>query len=350
MVSFNSISGIFANFKGRGGKYLNGLTDRYPVKVLIAGAGSIGSVLGVLLASEHDVTLMRRRDEGIVTLTVTGVVEESASLPIVSRGKGNYDLVIITCQGQQTRSVLENLEVGKSTVLLSLQNGVDNLLIIQESFPENKVCGGLIWWSATLVRSDLVYYHREAPTVVGECSFDLCRILSRFNCEITGDLKTELYRKLVLNVVSPALALRKLPYPQGLGEEVTRRLTRAMFEEACLIVSSRGIDLRVDRLRKFYRLLKEGRVPMGSPTRYVHKVSTQIGLEKHGGRGSNVEVLLGKLIEMDTKGVGKTIRVVRDLVLSLPNNYDPVPTTVLSDLLSTFSTNRDVEYLLDPVQ
>lgn len=222
--------------------------------------------------------------------------------------------------------------------------------MIRESFPENKVCGGLIWWSATLVRSDLVYYHREAPTVVGECSTDLCKILSRFNCEITGDLEAELYRKLVLNVVSPALALRKLPYPQGLREEVTRRLTRVMFEEACLIVSSWGIDLRVNRLWKFYQLLKDGKVSKGSPTKYVHKVSTQIGLEKHGGRGSNVDVLLGKLIEMDTKGVGKTIRVVRDLVLSLPNNYDPVPTTVLSDLLSAFSTNRDVEYLLDPVQ
>ncbi len=349
-MSFSSISGIFANFKGGSGKDLNGLTDWYPVKVLIAGAGSIGSVLGVLLASEHDVTLMRRRDEGIVTLTVTGVVEESARLPVVSRGEGSYDLVIITCQGQQTSSVLENLVVEKSTVLLSLQNGVDNLPMIRESFPENKVCGGLIWWSATLVRSDLVYYHREAPTVVGECSLDLCKILSRFNCEITGDLEAELYRKLVLNVVSPALALRKLPYPQGLREEVTRRLTRVMFEEACLIVSSWGIDLRVNRLWKFYQLLKDGKVPKGSPTKYVHKVSTQIGLEKHGGRGSNVDVLLGKLIEMDTKEVGKTIRAVRDLALSLPTNYTPVPTTVLSDILSTVPEGQDVGHLLDPVQ
>ena len=315
------------------------------MKILIAGAGSIGSVLGVLLSFEHEVTLMRRKDAGEMEVKVTGAVETYARLPVVASCPFPQSLVIVSCQSQHTQSILPQLDmaVDSGTIILSLQNGVDNLDLLKQKFPKNRVYAGLVWWSATLIRPDLVYYHRSAPTVIDSAS-GLCEVLHRFNCEESDEIRNEMYRKLVLNVVSPALALRKLPYPQGLHEKAVRDLTRLMFEEACVILSSKGINLESHRLRKFHRIL-QGDIPDATVGKYTHKVSTQIGLEKYGGSDSNVRTLLGKLLEMDDDGVGIVLHQVHDLVLSLDRSYNPVDPDTLQSIANS-GLSHDISVIL----
>jgi 2-dehydropantoate 2-reductase len=111
------------------------------MRVLVFGAGAMGSLIGGLLAQQHNVTFIGRsahmtaiRKNG---LKITGKTELSlpskailayTDVEPLKKGCGPPELVLVTVKSYDTTGIISDLQkiTGPETVLCSLQNGLDN--------------------------------------------------------------------------------------------------------------------------------------------------------------------------------------------------------------------------------
>ena len=110
------------------------------MRLLIMGAGSLGSVVGGLMAkSGHEVTLVGRaphmeaiRRNG---LRITGIWGEhlvsnlTAATDTSACTSGNYDLILVTVKSYDTAVAAETIAplMGDETLVCSYQNGLGNV-------------------------------------------------------------------------------------------------------------------------------------------------------------------------------------------------------------------------------
>ncbi|WP_254766339.1 ketopantoate reductase family protein [Salinilacihabitans rarus] len=101
------------------------------MEIVVFGAGSLGSLVGGLLAREHDVTLVAReahaaavREDGLrLEGEVEGVVRPSAT----TDGRGlDADLAVVTVKAFDTEAAARALATGAFDAVCSLQNGMGN--------------------------------------------------------------------------------------------------------------------------------------------------------------------------------------------------------------------------------
>ncbi|MCY3412976.1 MAG: hypothetical protein INQ03_15160 [Candidatus Heimdallarchaeota archaeon] len=317
------------------------------MRVLIAGAGSIGTVVGMLVQKDHEVNLLRRSGTfGLISHTITGVKNFESKIQILDSNvellDQIYDIIILSTQRQQSEQILKYLErqnIPENTIFLCLQNGMHVSDPVQKYFPNNPIVQGVVWWSATLIDSSTVYYHREAPTFLGSVKGDGLNVAKsllapHFDIQISDDIFSEVRKKLLLNIVSPVLALIKQPYPQGLNNLRIRTITRIVFDDVLSIALERGWEID-DKLVGFHKLLHSDTLSEQSPqSNHVHKVSTQISAEKHGGRGSNAGELLGYFILQGSK----SCEILLSTVMKLEPHYYALMDDEIDDLLTELNS------------
>lgn len=337
------------------------------VNILIAGAGSIGSVVGILLAENHDVTLLRRSTPGRKTqktnASITGTISVSSSVEIsyiddLKRGNKRFDVIYIASQSQDTEILGNQIQpiVHERAPIVSLQNGVKNEAILKQIFPNNPLILASVWWSATLVDATNVYYDAVGTTYIGLPSSDMdsegfTKMLNlvhtqleelpedSFKVVLLENIEEMLYQKLALNILAPTSALVRIPLWDCLNIPELRRLTHYVFEEALQIVNQAGHSIENEGLDGLRTMLS--RPPTEKAPRYEDfidhpkKASTQISAEKYGGKGSNVKFLLGELEELGDKHGAKHdfITLVRKEIEAFEPNYKPLTTTQLADMI-----------------
>ncbi|MBR4144815.1 MAG: ketopantoate reductase family protein, partial [Lachnospiraceae bacterium] len=127
------------------------------MKIAVLGAGAMGSMLGAYLQlGGADVTLLVRRKELADKLTSPGIVMRSYSnadgektevgpIPMKAavdcNGLGEMDAVLVMVKGCDTKSALEGAKpiIGSNTKVITLQNGIGNTDIIEESVNKDNI-------------------------------------------------------------------------------------------------------------------------------------------------------------------------------------------------------------------
>ncbi|HTL71425.1 MAG TPA: 2-dehydropantoate 2-reductase, partial [Candidatus Eisenbacteria bacterium] len=129
------------------------------MKVLVFGAGGIGSVFGGFLArTGHEVTLLGRpwhldavRKNG---LTITGIwgdyrikaFDLETSAAELARRDPSFDLILLTVKSFDTARAVEELAplMKEETMLVSLQNGLGNVETILKKVPADRFLAGRV--------------------------------------------------------------------------------------------------------------------------------------------------------------------------------------------------------------
>ena len=101
------------------------------MEIIVFGAGSLGSLLGGLLAREHEVTLVGRdphvRAVSESGLTLSGHVEAAVEPAATTDGRGlDADIAAVTVKAYDTEQAAGTLETGSFDAVLSLQNGLEH--------------------------------------------------------------------------------------------------------------------------------------------------------------------------------------------------------------------------------
>ena len=126
-------------------------------KCVILGAGSVGSVVGGLIAmGGKNAELIGRKahvdainSDGLVLETHEGENRVKSGLAAAEAPRaelGPVAMVVLAVKSFDTESALKELEpiVAPETVIVSLQNGVENEEKIARAFPGNTIIGGII--------------------------------------------------------------------------------------------------------------------------------------------------------------------------------------------------------------
>ncbi len=258
------------------------------MKVLIFGAGGVGSVVGGFLARlGNDVSLLGRawhldavEKQGLVITGIWGDYRIKAlecyrrADEILQKNK-KFDLIILCVKSFDTAKAVEELLpfMDGQTMLLSLQNGLGNIeTILQKGVkPENYIAGRLIFGVElepgivkVTVNADDVRIGALPGVEPKTNVFQLSRAMTmaKIPTQAVPDILTYIWAKVIYNCALNAIcSLHEMPYGKILENEKTREQMKRVVRECYQVAEKKGIMLNPDSAELFIALLIEKLIP-----------------------------------------------------------------------------------------
>jgi 2-dehydropantoate 2-reductase len=237
------------------------------MRVAIIGAGALGSILGgLLIEAGLDVVLVQRDKEMVKAVKNNGLRLEGASgdrvlhAEIVSDPSeaGKVDLAIVTVKAYDTATAIPAIKavVADEGIVLTLQNGIGNYEILEESFPGRALLGTTT--NGALALGDGAFRH----TGIGQTHFgepdgtikartrqvaDLLDKAAAGPVHIVENAQGCVWSKLIVNAAinGPAtlLRVRNGDLPKS---EAGQALIHDIVSECIRVVKAKGISLIFD--------------------------------------------------------------------------------------------------------
>lgn len=225
------------------------------MELLVVGAGSLGSLLGGLLARAHDVTLLGRDPHmarvAEAGLEIVGLVDEVVHPAAVTDVSGcEADVALVTTKSYDTAAAAQTLAAADVGAVCSLQNGLGN----EETLADALACpvlGGSATYGADLEAPGRVRFTGEGTVTVG--AFDggeavVDDLVDAFvgagvNAEATEDIRETLWRKVAINAaINPTTALTRRRN-RAVGEAPLASTAAAAARETAAVAREGGVDL-----------------------------------------------------------------------------------------------------------
>ncbi len=228
------------------------------VRLLIVGAGAIGCLFAARLKrTGFQITLLEKIQETVDCINADGITVEGVSgqyrvmVPAYSgRAPHEPDLVILCVKSYDTREASETIRTWLQPVapILTLQNGVGNIEILQKVFGRERVLGGVTAEGATLVTPGKIRHAGQGETIVGggKAAGEVVSVFEKagFNIRAVDDIYPFIWGKLIINVGINALAaitrLKNGRLPELKG---TRSIMEEAVSEAVTIIKAKNIDI-----------------------------------------------------------------------------------------------------------
>jgi len=234
------------------------------VKILILGAGAIGTMLGVSLAvSGRSVTFFDRAAvcEEIarrgMKLVIDGVERRLSDVNTISEEELHmhgepFDLAIISVKAYHSDAILNTLERKSFVSLLTIQNGVGNEEMLSTRFGPKQIFSGAITLPVAVHGlGEVEITNRKggiglAAVHQGDSCNELGSLFSRagFCVELYRSYRAMKWSKLLLNMVGNALsAITDIP-PSGIfyNRQLTK-IEKLAFMEALAVMKAQKIDV-----------------------------------------------------------------------------------------------------------
>lgn len=228
--------------------------------VVVLGAGSLGSLVGGLLARAHEVTLVGRdphvevvREQG---LRVEGEVDATGHPDARLDPPPSADLVVVCVKAFDTAEAADSLATVDLDVCLSLQNGMGNEAILADRLDEVvDVLAGTCTYGALLAEPGVVRCTGVGEVVLGPTGGGYSEIADRVGdaCSeadlvttVADDMPDRLWEKLAVNAgINATTALARVENGALLDGDANAVATAAAREVATL-ARAEGIDLSDD--------------------------------------------------------------------------------------------------------
>ncbi len=239
-------------------------------RILIVGAGAIGSLYAAHLARVAEVWVLARRDEHARSINargirVTGHSEFHADLKAATdpRELPAFDFGIVATKASQTREAFAPVaHLFPHGAVLSAQNGLGSEEVLAELMPSGHVIRGTTFMSGTRFADDHVHYELNTATWMGpfeptNTPFALVEELaalmnaSGLKAEALQDARPAQWSKLIFNAsVNSVSALAELPHSPHFAAETKfgdlGHLLHQLIEEGKTVAAALGIELHED--------------------------------------------------------------------------------------------------------
>jgi 2-dehydropantoate 2-reductase len=229
------------------------------VRVLVFGAGSLGSLLGGLLARAHDVTLVGRdphvervRAEGLrVTGEYSVRVEPAATTAVPAE---RFDLALVAVKAFDTRAAAEALGAADLDAVLSVQNGLDNERTLAGAL-DAEVLAGTCTYGARLTEPGIVECTGRGEVALGPpdggestVAESVGGALRAADIETTvaADMPRRRWEKLAVNAGINAVTALARTENGALVDGPAGEPARRAAEEVARVARERGVDLSDD--------------------------------------------------------------------------------------------------------
>ncbi len=226
------------------------------MKIVLAGAGSIGCYCGALLADAgHTVTLLGRarvldpiREQGLTVTDFSGlnlmVPATSLLLSIDPTCLAKADLIIVTVKSGATEDMaaLIAAHASQSAPVLSWQNGMENARTLRAALPNHDVRAGMVPFNVVPTRPAAYHRATSGDIVIQAGPGSLAEHLTSTRLPIaeSGEIEAVQWGKLVINLNNALNALSGLTLVEQLTDHNWRRLMADQMAEALAVLKAAG--------------------------------------------------------------------------------------------------------------
>jgi len=257
------------------------------MKIVIMGAGAMGSLFGGLLAlSGEEVWLVDIREDHIKALISKGLtVEEGgkkqtisvhATMEVASIGKA--DLILVFVKAYHTEKAVSDALVlqKEDTVFLTLQNGLGNEQVICKQVDPRKVILGVTSQGATFLGPGRIRHAGWGKTYIGELDGKVTPRVTQIaglftkagiESEVSSNIQGLVWNKLFINVgINAVAALTGLKNGRLLDYPETLRLMEALVSEAVAVAKKKRIPIEgnpLETVKAVAEATRENRCSMG---------------------------------------------------------------------------------------
>ena len=196
------------------------------MRIVVFGAGAIGSLFGGFLSKNNNVVLIGRSSHVKAIqkngLEITGKTKLKVNICAESSLKNidfSPDLLIITVKSYDTENAIKQAKkiVNKNTVVLSLQNGLDNIDVLKRYIDCKQIIAGITTHGVFFSRSGVVKHTGLGDTLIGELDGKISnrvkKIVKEFqraeiNIRLSKKIMEEIWFKAVVNSsINPLTAI-----------------------------------------------------------------------------------------------------------------------------------------------
>jgi 2-dehydropantoate 2-reductase len=236
------------------------------LKIVIAGAGAMGCLIGGYLArAGEEVWLLSRAEDHVGALARHGLRltyrDTTDTIPIKATTRpaeaGPCDVVLVMTKYRHTREALENARptIDDETVVVTLQNGIGNVEIIENFVERERILFGVTGLgaiktgpgaiTATVVDGVETYAWSAAgnpsPTM---SAFAGALVRAGFDVRLSPDVRERVWQKLCVNAGFSALcAIVRLSVGDMLRMPASLELIRALVLEIAAVGKREGVDI-----------------------------------------------------------------------------------------------------------
>jgi 2-dehydropantoate 2-reductase len=234
------------------------------MRVAVLGAGAVGGFFGAkLAAASNDVAFIARgvhlaalRRDGLAVESFQGNLNVRDALFTDSPAAvGPVDLILFCVKSYDTETAAQALApmVEKGTVILSLQNGVDNADKIARLWGAQRTLAGVVYLGSQLQQPGRIKHSAGGRIVFGELDGEIHeatraieRILAsaQIPCEISTDIRQAQWRKLLWNAPFCAIScMTHATMKEMVESESLINLALDCMGEVREAAKSQGVDL-----------------------------------------------------------------------------------------------------------
>ena len=238
------------------------------MKIVVVGPGALGCLVAGFLKNRtgEEVWLLdssperakKLSEDGIKIEGISGSFEAKVNATSDTKDIGKADLVIICVKSYSTEDVCKEIKdlVSEETSVLTLQNGIGNVQILNDYFGPERVIAGITNHGSTLISAGHVRHAGRGDTIIGKSDGKLSGVLKNvstiltkagFPTKVSKDIDSVIWGKLVINVGINALtAITRLNNGKLVEYEGARELLRGAVGEAVKVVKRKRIKLAYD--------------------------------------------------------------------------------------------------------
>lgn len=251
------------------------------MRIAVMGTGAVGGYFGAKLAAAgHDLGFVAR-GRHLQALSVNGLrVDSPAGNLRITKARftdnpatiGAVDVILFCVKSYDTESAADQIKplVADRTLILSMQNGVDNPAKLARVYRPEQVLPAVVYVGAQLTAPGVVSHSNGGRIIIGQIdggaseSTTLLRqtlIDAAVPCEISADIEKMQWTKLLWNAPFCAVScLARANVKQIVESESLTALTLDCMAEVQAAARTRNIDLPrglFDEIMSFSRTLGE---------------------------------------------------------------------------------------------
>jgi len=277
------------------------------MNIAILGAGAIGSLFGALLSKNNNIVLIGRPSHINAIkkekLKIEGFTQFKNKLPAVhsiNDIKFFPDLIIITVKSYDTASALNKARkiIDENTILLSFQNGLDNIDKIGKIVVRKQIIAGTTTHGSIFQKPGLIRHTGKGKTAIGELdgrkTSRIIKIVNIFNeagieTKFSKNILKEIWIKAIVNSsINPLTTIFQCKNGYLLENPLLENIVEKVCEESTRIANTEGIDLSIkDMYQKTREVIKDT---------YENYSSMFQSFKK--GKKTEIESINGKLINI----------------------------------------------------
>ncbi|MEF8847988.1 MAG: 2-dehydropantoate 2-reductase [Candidatus Thermoplasmatota archaeon] len=239
------------------------------MNITIFGAGAIGSLFGAKLSYNNKVKLIARKPhvEQIKKkgLTIEGKTKFKKKIcaedKIQKLSDKKTDLLILSVKSYDTEEAIKEAKkiIKPNTLVLSLQNGLNNLEKISKHIKSEKIILGITTEAAIFSKPGYIIHTAEGITKIGAVNCkrnDLKKIkktlmVSGFKTKIRKQIKKEIWKKAIINSsINPITAFLQCKNGYLLENPILERCIEKICEESINAAEENDIKINEEKMIK----------------------------------------------------------------------------------------------------